>query len=97
MVLMSAQAVGVPCITTRHSGNPETIPPEGQPFVVPERDPGALAAAMRAMVDLPPAARTSLQLAGRKWIEQHFNLDRTIDRYDALYRELIERRPASTL
>jgi glycosyltransferase involved in cell wall biosynthesis len=97
MVLMSAQAVGVPCITTRHSGNPETIPPQGKCFVVPERDPAAIADAMLGMVHLRPADRTSLQLAGRKWIEEHFNLDRTIDRYDALYRELLERRPATPL
>jgi glycosyltransferase involved in cell wall biosynthesis len=97
MVLMSAQAVGVPCITTRHSGNPQTIPPEAQDFVVPERSPAALAAAMRAMAHLPPATRASFQLVGRKWIEEHFNLDCTIDRYDALYHELIERRPTTRL
>ena len=78
MVLMTAQAVGVPCITTLHSGNPETIPPVGQQFVVPERDVAALAIAMKAMIDQPPGARTELQNAGRKWIETHFSLKQTI-------------------
>ena len=37
MVLMHAQAGGVPCVTTRHAGNPEVLPP-ARPAV---RRPGA--------------------------------------------------------
>lgn len=89
MVLMHAQASGVPCITTDHSGNPEVLPPEGNRFVVPERDPVALAAAMRAMIGLPPAARLALQVAGRRWIEERYDLAATVSQYDQLYRELL--------
>jgi colanic acid/amylovoran biosynthesis glycosyltransferase len=89
MVLMTAQASGVPCITTRHSGNPETIPPAGQAFVVPERDAPALAIAMRAMIESHSANRAALQAAGRDWIEAHFNLKHTVAQYASLYRELL--------
>src|SRR5207244_4252342 len=92
MVLMTAQATGVPCITTQHSGNPETIPPAGQRFVVPERDSIKLAKAMKEMIDAPAPARSSLQAAGRKWIEDHFDMKQTVARYAALYRELITHR-----
>jgi colanic acid/amylovoran biosynthesis glycosyltransferase len=88
MVLMHAQAAGVPCVTTAHSGNPEVLPPEGQRFVVPERDAGALARAMREVVGLSPAERRSLQSAGRAWIEQNYDMRQTVVGYDALYREL---------
>lgn len=94
MVLMTAQAGGVPCVTTRHSGNPETIPPVGQRFVVPERDAPALAAAMKAMIDQSAAERTTLQQAGRDWIAAHFDLRKTVEQYAALYRELITRASA---
>lgn len=89
MVLMTAQACGVPCITTQHSGNPETIPPAGQRFVVPERNAQALAAAMRQMIELPPRQRAELQTAGRAWIAEHFNLANTVQQYAQLYRELL--------
>lgn len=89
MVLMSAQAVGVPCITTRHSGNPETMPPVAEGFIVPEADPLSLSSAMQAMIKQHDDARTTLQLAGRKWIESCFDLQQTIAEYAALYRKLI--------
>jgi glycosyltransferase involved in cell wall biosynthesis len=89
MVLMTAQAAGVPYITTHHSGNPETIPPIGQAFVVPERDPIALADAMRRMIDQSAPDRSILQAAGRRWIEENYDLQKTIAQYAALYRELM--------
>ncbi len=89
MVLMTAQASGVPCITTRHSGNPETIPPVGQRFVVPERDSIALAEAMKAMIEISPMDRRTLQADGRGWIVDRYNLEKTVSQYAALYREMI--------
>jgi len=88
MVLMHAQAIGVPCITTAHAGNPEVIPPEGRRFVVPERNIDALATAMEEMAALDAAQRRSLQTAGRRWIEEHYDMRRTIDACDSLYREI---------
>ena len=87
----TAQALGVPCITTLHSGNPETIPPIGHTFVVPERDPIALAGAMRAMIDQSAQGRSALQEAGREWIEQNYDLEKTIAGYAELYRRLSPR------
>lgn len=78
MVLMTAQAIGVPCITTRHSGNPETIPPAGQRFVVAERDPVGLAVAMKEMIKLSEEERRTLQNDGREWIAEHFNVEKTV-------------------
>lgn len=92
MVLMQAQALGTPVITTRHAGNPEALPPEAQKYVVEECDPNGLAAAMEAMMKLSVAQRTALQGAGRAWIETRFDIERTVDRYDALYRRLIEKK-----
>lgn len=93
MVLMHAQAAGVPCVTTAHSGNPEVLPPEGQGFVVPERDPEALARAMRDIAGLAPDQRRSLQTAGRAWIERHYDINQTVEGYDAVYREAIAHNP----
>ncbi|MEM9882342.1 MAG: glycosyltransferase family 4 protein [Planctomycetota bacterium] len=87
MVLMQAQAVGTPVVTTAHAGNPEALPPEAQGFVVPERDAGALAEAMRKILSLDVASLHTLRAAGRAWIERRFDLRRTTDAYDRLYRK----------
>ncbi len=88
IVLMEAQALGVPCVTTRHSGNPEVLPPEAARLIVPERDPAALAAAMAALSTYGAADRKALQDAGRAWVESHYDLAKTTREVDALYREL---------
>lgn len=88
MVLMHAQAAGTPCITTDHSGNPETLPPPAAGFVVPEGDASALAGAMETMIALAPARRAQLQRAGRAWIEERYDLNKTLSAYDALYHQL---------
>jgi colanic acid/amylovoran biosynthesis glycosyltransferase len=89
MVLIHAQAAGVPCITTAHSGNPEVLPPEARSFVVPERNPQALARAMAEMINLSETARMNLQRQGRAWIESRYDLRQTSGGYWALYHELI--------
>jgi len=94
MVLMHAQAAGVPCITTAHAGNPEVLPPEARGFVVPERDPAALAQAMSAMIGLSGSARASLQARGLAWIARHYDLRQTSGGYSDLYRELLASRRA---
>lgn len=91
MVLMQAQAVGTPVITTRHAGNAEALPPEAQRFVVDEGDADDLALAMHALLELEASPRQSLQAAGRAWIEARFDIRRTVEQYDALYRRLTGR------
>jgi glycosyltransferase involved in cell wall biosynthesis len=87
VVLMEAQAAGLPVITTRHEGCPETLPPEAHRFLVDEHDVGGLTAAMESMMRLGEAERTGLQRAARNWIESHFNARRAADAYESLYRQ----------
>ncbi len=93
MVLMQAQAVGTPVITTRHAGNPEAVPDAAdgsKRFVVEERDADGMAAAMRTLINMSAAERSALQAAGRAWIEARFDLRHTVTQYDALYRRLTD-------
>ncbi len=88
VVLMEAQAVGVPCVTTRHSGNPEVLPPESR-LIANENDPDSLAEAMRRVAEMTAVERALLQAAGRGWIESNYDLRQTIRAYGELYDELI--------
>jgi glycosyltransferase involved in cell wall biosynthesis len=94
VALMEALALGVPCITTHHAGNPEVLPPTPadlrQKFIVPERNPAALSQAMAAMIELPADRRAELQQAGRSHIESHFSVDTVAAQYDQLYRQLTQ-------
>ena len=44
-ILLEAQAVGTPIVTTRHADIPHVTTPRGGVFLVPEKDPAALARA----------------------------------------------------
>lgn len=94
IVLMEAQALGVPCVTTRHMGNPDVV--AGTPaadLLVPEANPARLAESLVRVARLTPRERGELQQAGRRNVEANFDLDRTVENYARLYRELMGSRP----
>ena len=81
-VLMEAQLLGAACIATRVSAIPELIEHEVNGLLVPERDPGALAAALeRAIAD--PALRARLAEAGRRTVTERFSFEDGIARIAA--------------
>lgn len=85
VVLMEAQALGVPCITTRHAGNADVLP-SGADLLAAEHDPAGLADAMHRVATMSPTQRLALQQRGRAWVEQHFSLDRAVREHVVLYR-----------
>jgi len=92
VVLMEAQALGLPVVTTRHAGNPEVLPPGSVAAVVPERDAAALAAAMCEAAEMTPSQRRARQDAGRSHIEEHFTLGKMVKELGYLYTSLIAER-----
>lgn len=92
VVLMEAQAIGVPCITTKHSGNPEVLPKESHDYVVPERDPKSLADALHRISTVTASEYRKLQDSGRNWIEERYDIRLTVERYHLLYEELTGRK-----
>ena len=69
LVFQEAAAAGLPAIGTRHNAVPESILDGETGLLVPVRDPDALLAAMRALID-EPALRQRLGLAAREVIEK---------------------------
>lgn len=72
IVLMEAMAAGTPCVTTGVSGIPELIEHDVDGWLVPERDPVALA---RSLAELLQDARLRRRLgtAAREKIQKSFN------------------------
>ena len=73
LVLQEAQACGLPVIATDHGPFPEGILPGRSGYLVPERDPEALA---RALLDLVrhPETWEALGRAGREHVEKNYNV-----------------------
>ncbi len=88
-VLMEAQAMGLPCVSTLHSGISEVIPPSALRFLAKEGDPGDIALKIEALIDTPKEALENLRLDGRKLIESKFNLKKENYKLSRLYHSLI--------
>jgi glycosyltransferase involved in cell wall biosynthesis len=86
-VLIEAMATGVPVVATPVTGIPELVEDGVTGLLVPERDPGALAAAIqRLLVDKRLAQQ--LATAARRRIEESFDLRRTVAQLRRLFEEV---------
>ncbi len=86
-VLKEALASGLPVIATRHGGIPELVEHDVGGLLVPERDPAALAAAVRRLCEEPELG-PRLARAGRAKVEAEFAKEALNDRLEALYLEV---------
>lgn len=73
VVLKEAMCVGKPVISTSISGIPELVR-EAVGILIPERDAGALAKAIRRTYQMSESERHRMGQAGRGLIEKEFNL-----------------------
>jgi len=82
-VLIEAQAMGLPVVSTRHSGIPEIIAAGQSGFLVPERDTDALYERLSFLLT-HPESWPGMGRKGRSFIEKHFDI-RTLNRQLAAY------------
>ncbi|HEX4347315.1 MAG TPA: glycosyltransferase [Vicinamibacterales bacterium] len=84
LTLLEAMGTGLPVVVTDVGGNPEIVADGETGFLVPRGDAGAVAAALMKLLADPATAR-SLGAAGRRRVEERFQLDRTIGTYYSRY------------
>jgi glycosyltransferase involved in cell wall biosynthesis len=89
-VLLEAALARLPIVTTAMPGCVDVVRDGWNGFVVPPRAPKALAEKIIDLLEHRDAARTMGEHAAR-FVAQEFNLQLTVDRYVALYCELLER------
>jgi colanic acid/amylovoran biosynthesis glycosyltransferase len=73
VAIMEAMAVGLPVISTRHSGIPELVRDGSSGYLVEERDVDALASKIAEMVD-HPEVWIEMGRAGRGIVERDFDI-----------------------
>lgn len=84
---LEAQAMQLPVVTSDAGGLPENVEHGRTGFVVPRRDPAALADRLAALA-ADPALRQAMGRAGRERVESCFSLPRQIAAFDRFYREV---------
>ncbi|MDR0954018.1 MAG: glycosyltransferase [Rikenellaceae bacterium] len=86
LVLAEAARAGLPVVATRVGGIPEVVEEGVTGFLVPPRDPVALAERILALADDPALARRMGQ-QGRARVEALFTAERMVERYKQVYNE----------
>jgi len=86
-VIPEAMASGVPVLTTRFRGFSAELGGDGRELVITERDPHAVRQALARLLG-DPRLRRRLAAAGRAWVEQHQDIEASLDEYRALLERL---------
>ncbi len=87
LIVLEAMAHGRPVVATPVGGTPELLVDGETGLLVPPRDPHALAAALRRVLDDPQLA-ARLGRAGRERVEREFTLEAMNARMLAIYDEV---------
>jgi len=90
-VLLEAASMGLPIVTTDSPGCREVVEHGVNGFLVPPRDPDALAQVILHLVD-EPETRERFGRASRQRAVERFDLSRIADQTRSIYRELLARK-----
>jgi len=92
LVLQEAQACGLPVISTYHNGIPEGVLDKKSGFLVPERDVDALAEKLEYLIN-HPEVWGEMGKAGRKFVEEKYDINKLNDRLVEIYKKVINKKP----
>jgi len=87
IVVGEAMGCGVPCVVTDVGDSALIVGDSG--IVVPPQNPCALADAWHKLIEIGHKGRRQLGRVARKRIEKNFSLSEIVNRYEALYKELL--------
>ncbi len=89
MVLLEAQALGLPCVSTRHAGIPEGIPAGNHFLLAEERDVDGIAAAIRRLRAASPEEIAAVSRRGLDHVRARHSLRAQGDALMDVYRAAV--------
>jgi colanic acid/amylovoran biosynthesis glycosyltransferase len=90
--ILEAQALGMPVVATTHCDIPYVTRPGESALLAPERDSGALADALRTLLD-DPARWEEMGRAGREHVEERHDVMHEAERLEERYLALLTGAP----
>lgn len=91
ITILEAMASGLPVVASDVGGNPELVKDGETGLLVPAKSPQSMADALLELIRQPSLAR-ELGQAGRRRIENHFDLRVVVAQYQQLYTDLVAKR-----
>ena len=88
-VLMEAQCMGLPCVSSFHSGIPEVIPMPNYWTLAKEGDTVSIASKIRELLICPIELLNDATLLARQKMEEEFNLETEVEILKALYKKVV--------
>ncbi len=88
MVLIEAQTMGVPTVSTRHAGIGEVVVNGETGLLVSENDPDSLADALKTLLNNPDLAE-SFSMQAKKHAVREYNIEKQAVKLKQLYEQLI--------
>ena len=82
-----AMACGIPCVVTNVGDSALIVNDTG--YVVPPRDPDALAKAWKELIDMGYERRRKLGMGARKRVKEGFELSKIVKEYETTYSTLV--------
>jgi glycosyltransferase involved in cell wall biosynthesis len=92
LAVLEYMQAGLPVVATAVGGVPEFVMDGVSGLLVPPRAPDALASAVMQLLD-DPARRSEMGRRGRERQQAEFTFDAAVDRFVALYDELLDAAP----
>jgi len=93
VALLEACACELPSVVTAIAGVREVVPDSQAAFSVPVGNADALAASIRHMMSLTVSERRELGRCARSFVATGFSLDAVLDRWEAVYAEVLDSNP----
>ena len=87
VALMEAMAMGLPVISSLHSGIPELVTDGISGFLIPERDVEGIAAKLNFLIE-HPEMWSQMGKAGRAIVEANYDINKLNHRLLEIYQEL---------
>ena len=93
MGLLEAAACALPAVATDGPGTPEVLVDGETGWLTPAGNATTLGKAMTKMMQTTPEQRREMGERARQLVIERFSLEAVLDRWEALYRDLLQRNP----